>query len=150
MRFWKSRSGQRPAAQHVPAPKRRRTARGVVAVAMIIAMVIGWLTIVGAVVSGTRDLNQAVHRYHTACAFYAAEGGTNMAIREIMLGLDEDGDGIIGSISDDGNDADNPVIDRARVWVHKDVAVGNLGLSSHGDCGATRRKIHTDLEPGTP
>ena len=32
-------------------------------------------------------------------AFYAAEAGMNMAIREMMVGRDEDGDGVIGAVS---------------------------------------------------
>jgi hypothetical protein len=53
----------------------------------------------------------AGHFYSTA-AFYAAESGIEMALAELNQSppTDIDSDGTIGSISDNGNDADDPAV----------------------------------------
>ena len=107
---------------------------------LIIVMVLGF-TIVGVVGVGTRNQMLSMHRINTARAFYAAEAGMNMAMRELAIGLDEDGDGTIGSISDDGDDDNNPEIGGGRVFVSADNTDGNYSLVSTGSSGSSRRRI---------
>lgn len=54
------------------------------------------------------------HLYSTG-AFYGAESGIEMAMRELNASpaTDFDSDGTIGTISDNGNDADDPTISTA-------------------------------------
>ncbi len=73
------------------APARRR--RGVVSVAMIVLLIIVDLIVVGMVMGGVRDLELTVRAMDTLQAFYASEGGMNMAVREWIVEADEDGDG---------------------------------------------------------
>src|SRR5688572_6539228 len=83
-------------------PSRTAPRRGAAIVAMITTMLLLGLIGVGMVLGGARDQDLSIKRLETVRAFYAAESGMNMAIRELMVRADEDGDGAIGSISDDG------------------------------------------------
>ncbi len=111
---------------------------------LIIVMVLGF-TIVGVVGVGARNQMLSMHRISTARAFYAAEAGMNMAMRELAVGLDEDGDGTIGGISDDGDSNNNPTIGGARVFVSVQSASGNFTLLSTGSADASRRRIEVTL-----
>lgn len=111
---------------------------------LIIVMVLGF-TIVGVVGVGARNQMLSMHRISTARAFYAAEAGMNMAMRELAIGLDEDGDGTIGGISDDGDNNNNPTIGGAQVFVSVQNTGGSLTLVSTGSAGASRRRIEIDM-----
>ena len=80
------------------------------AVIAVIVLLLTSLFIIGIVSGSARDLNSSARRLETVQAFYAAEAGVNMALREIIINSDEDSDGIIGSISDDANDANDPAV----------------------------------------
>ncbi len=73
--------------------------RAMAAVAMVALLVTVDLIIVVMVIGGGRDHDLTVRRVETIRAFYAAEGGMNMAIREEMQNADEDGDAVVGTIS---------------------------------------------------
>ena len=120
--------------------------RGTVAISMILALVIVDLIIVGIVVGGARDHDLTVRRIETINAFYAAEAGMNMAIRELMMNADEDGDGAIGTISDDGNAANDPAVGQAQVLVTSVVVGSQTTLTSQGRAGEARREIVTVVE----
>jgi hypothetical protein len=120
--------------------------RGATVVAMISTMLVIALVLVGLVLGGARDQDLSIRRLETLRAFYAAEAGTNMAIREMMLSTDFDGDGTIGTISDDGNSANDPLVSDARVRVSKSVSGVQITLTSEGRCGAAKRKIETVLQ----
>lgn len=120
--------------------------RGTVAISMILTLIIVDLIIVGIVVGGARDHDLTVRRIETINAFYAAEAGMNMAIRELMMNADEDGDGAIGTISDDGNAANDPAIGQAQVLVTSVVVGSQTTLTSQGRAGEARREIVTVVE----
>ncbi len=90
---------------------------GSASVAMIVVLMVVSLIIVGMVLSGARDQDLTVSRLDAIRAQYAADAGAEMAVREVMLNTDEDGDGTIGSISDDGDSGNDPLIGPARVLV---------------------------------
>jgi hypothetical protein len=90
------------------------TRRGAVGIAVIALLVIIQLIIVATVVAGARDQDMTVQRLDAVRAFYACESGSNMAVREWYRSLDEDGDGTIGTISNDGNAANDPALGPAR------------------------------------
>jgi len=87
--------------------------KAVIVVAMIIVLVVVNLIIVGIVVGQARDHDLTIKRIHTVDSFYATEAGVNMAFRELSYQRDEDGDGTIGTISDDSNDANDPTLGTA-------------------------------------
>ena len=123
-----------------------RHRRATVAISMIIALVVVNLIIISIVVGGARDHDLTVRRIDTINAFYAAEAGMNMAIRELMNNADEDGDGGVGTISDDAIDANDPTFGQAQVLVTSAVAGPQTMLTSQGRAGDARRHIVAILE----
>lgn len=96
---------------------RARHRRAGVLVALVVALVI--LQIV--VISMT-GLNAEVQRRTPSLldapkAYYAAESGANMALAEIYANSDRDGDGVIGTLSNDGNASNNPIVNGVPVCV---------------------------------
>lgn len=124
----------------------RHDRRGAAVVAIIVSMLILGLIITGAVLGTARDQDLTVRRLETIRAFYAAEAGANMAIREIILISDADGDGAIGSISDDGNPANDPSLGTAQVNVSRAVVGVQTTLTSEGRSGAARRTIEAIMQ----
>lgn len=119
------------------------------AVAMIALLMVIDLIIVAMVIGGGRDHELTVHRTQTIEAFYAAEAGMNMSIRELMEDADEDTDGTIGTISDDGTPANDPGFGAARFFVTVSAdwpAVGLKTLTSEGRSGNSRREASGVLE----
>ncbi len=126
--------------------RRTRHRRATIAISMIIALVVVNLIIISIVLGGARDHDLSIKRIETIQAFYAAEAGMNMAIREMMNNTDEDGDGAIGTISDDGNAANDPTFGQAQVLVTSAVAGPITTLTSQGRSGQARREIEASLE----
>jgi len=94
-----------------------RTRRGSVLAAVIVLLLTLEIAVASLLMSATNEQGVGVDRLNTVRAFYAAEAGTQMALREIMLGTDEDGDGTIGGISDDGDPVTDPAIGPAYAHV---------------------------------
>ncbi len=123
--------------------------RGGAAVAVLVALVLLQLAVVGVVVSGGRETTLTARRLETVRSFYAAEAGVNMAIRELSVGADEDADGGIGSISDDSDDSTDPLLAGARVRVEMtDESDGSTLLASIGRQGDATRRIEASLAGG--
>ncbi len=130
-----------------PTSKRSLTRRGTVVVAIIIALVALQLVVAGVAVSGARDQDLIVRRLDTARAFYAAEAGINMALREVMQGADEDGDGTIGTVSNNGLASDDPNLSGGRASVSSATDTdGIITLSSQGRAGDSRRRVQARVE----
>ncbi|MCH7849558.1 MAG: hypothetical protein IIB53_14495 [Planctomycetes bacterium] len=126
--------------------RRARHRRATIAISMIIVLVVVNLVIISIVIGGARDHDLTIKRVETIQAFYAAEAGMNMAIRELMNNADEDGDGAVGTISDDGNAANDPTFGQAQVVVTASVAGPQTTLRSKGRSGDARREVETVLE----
>ena len=126
--------------------RRARHRRATIAISMVIALVVVNLIIISIVIGGARDHDLTIKRVETLQSFYAAEAGMNMAIREMMNDADEDGDGAIGTISDDGNDANDPTFGQAQVLVIVSVAGPPTTLRSKGRSGDARREVETVIE----
>jgi len=130
------------ARRHVAA----RPRRGTVAVAVLLAVLLAGLLVAGMVRTGARDHDLSARRLETVQAFYAAEAGMNMAYRELMLGVDVDGDGAVGSISDDGDGGNDPAIGGGRAAVRVEVTGTVRTLIGVGRCGSARREITAVVE----
>ena len=115
--------------------------RGVAVVVVLVLLLVVGLIIIGMVQSGARDQDLTVVRLQTVHAFYAAEAGMNMAVREMTVATDEAGDGGIGTISDDSNDGTDPAIGGGQVVVTASGAPFQITLTSTGQSGRARRKI---------
>lgn len=76
-----------------------------VAALLVIGTMVLW-TLQWTAVGATGSLGH----FSSTGAFYGAESGIEMALREVRLGSDTDSDGTIGSISNNGNNADDPAL----------------------------------------
>ena len=116
---------------------------------MVVALVIISLIVIGITSGSARDHDMTVRRVETIEALYAAEAGINMSIRERMTGVDEDGDGVVGTISDDGDAANDPTLGIARFLVTLSAGAPRANqttLISEGRSGAARRKLNAVVE----
>jgi Tfp pilus assembly protein PilX len=118
----------------------------VVAIGILLALVMLSVLMVAAVVAGVRRQDLTASRIRSTRAFYAAEAGLNMAMRELMRSTDEDGDGGIGSISDDNNDANDPTLCGASVRVRVQVAGAVVTVLSEGRADGVSRELSATLE----
>ncbi|MEM7227992.1 MAG: hypothetical protein AAF432_04170 [Planctomycetota bacterium] len=125
---------------------RHQHRRGMAAVITILLMVMLSIMVIGLVRRNARDFDLTVRRVQTLQAFYAAEAGTQMAMRELALTTDEDGDGTIGTISDDANDANDRVVGNGIVVVVQATGGSDITLRSEGRSGESRREISSTLQ----
>jgi hypothetical protein len=93
---------------------------GAVAMILVIAMVLLGTAVVCVAVAGTRQGSLSPVRNDDASVREALAAGVSLALREIELDEDTDGDGGVGAISHDGNDANNPAIAGASFLVERD------------------------------
>src|SRR5262245_48464053 len=82
--------------------------RGVVAVAFAASLIVVATLVLWIFQSTSVSARGSLGHLYTMNAFYAAESGIGFALREIKLGSDLDGDGAVGSISNDGNSSNDP------------------------------------------
>jgi len=97
----------------------RRPRRGVAILAFVMALlVIGTFALWMLQLTATATTSTLGHYFSTG-AFYAAESGIEMSIRELNASPpnDFDSDGTIGTISDNGNPADDPTLVSGAVSV---------------------------------
>lgn len=127
--------------QHCTKKHTRSLRRGTVLVAVIVLLAIMQLIVATVVQGGGRDHDLTGRRAATMQAFYAAEAGMNMALREMMLAVDDDGDGGIGTISNDGNSNNDPTVGGARVSVSSSTTNAATTLSSTSRTGDAHRAI---------
>ena len=73
--------------------------------------------------------------YYGTSAIYAAESGLEMALAEFNAtpANDSDSDGQIGTISDNDDDTDDPVLGVARFWVIQSSTTPPV-YQAHGRC----------------
>ncbi len=121
--------------------------RGIAAVAMVVVLLTVDLIVIAIVLSASRDHDMTVRGMETIEAYYAAEAGMHMGIREMMENVDEDGDTVIGSISSEGppNVTTTDVqLGNARVYVTKDPGPP-IKLTSKGRSGDARREMEAEF-----
>ncbi len=131
-----------------------RQRRAMAAITMVVVLLIIDLMIISMVVGGAREHDLTVRRMDTIRAFYAAEAGMNMAIRERMLdpATDEDGDKTppgtdTGSISDDGVDANDPGFGTPKnTQFVVTLSPDKKTLTSTGRSGDAKREMDALLE----
>jgi hypothetical protein len=115
--------------------------RGIAAVAVIVVLVIVDLIVVGVVLSEARGHEVTVQRLETVRAYYAAEAGMHMAMRELMLQENHDDDCAIGTISNDGIDANDPALGAASFMVTAIPSGSQYAIRSYGRSGDARREM---------
>ncbi len=132
--------------------------RAMAAISMVVVLLIIDLMIISMVVGGARDHDLTVRRMDTIRAFYAAEAGMNMAIRERMVGVDEDGDDALNPVPDDGigtisydapapNDANDPGFGTPKnAQFVVTISADKKTLTSTGRSGDAKREMDALLE----
>lgn len=120
--------------------------RGVAMVGVVLLLIVLQLSIAAMVTAGARRQNQTARTVETWRAFYAAEAGINMAMRELAVQADEDGDGGIATISDDGDRATDPSLGPARFFVVRDDLMQPERLVSTGRSGRATRRHEVTFE----
>lgn len=120
---------------------RRANQRGTTILIIVVLLAASAMVLAGVVESGSREQYVATQRLSTLRSFYAAEGGMNMAMRELALGSDEDGDGTIGGISADDLDENDQPIGAALVAVAAVDEGDGVLLTAVGRAGETRRSL---------
>src|SRR5262245_33305010 len=84
--------------------------RAVALIAFVVALlVIGTIVLWVLQVTATGSASYLAH-FSSMGAFYAAESGLEMGLREATRGIDIDSDGTIGTISNNGNESDDPAV----------------------------------------
>ena len=131
----------RPSRRPGQAVRASVSRRGTAAIAVVIMLVLLQMSVAGMVLSGGRDQDLSTRRMDTIRAFYAAEAGVNMAVREMSKSVDYDADGTIGSISNDANATNDPALGSARVFVTKVTAGATITLTARGRSGDSTRVI---------
>lgn len=115
-------------------------------VTLVAAMVLAQAVVVVSVVGGGMHHDLTLQRIDTQRAFYMAEAGAAMALREAWLNTDEDGDGTIGGISNDGDPSNDPTLGGASVSVEAGEDSGTLRLVATGRAAEARRRVEVRVE----
>lgn len=124
----------------------RRGAAGIAAV--LLFMLLGGMVFTLAAVTG-RQTALVEPRVQSMRAFYASEAGQQLAIRELVFQTDEDGDGVVGGISDDGDAGNDPELLGATFSVSRRGTGGTESLRADGVAGISSRSVELYLSPAT-
>jgi Tfp pilus assembly protein PilX len=117
-----------------------RNRRGSVGLSVLLLMLLLDLILVGAVVAGARELDLDRERVDGARAQYAADAAMNIAMREVYTATDEDGDGGVGTVSNDGNEGDDPALGAARFSAARTAGSPSV-ITASARCGDARRSL---------
>lgn len=120
--------------------------RGTVLVAVVAALVVLQLAVIGATLIGARQQDVLANTIQGTRAFYAAEAAANMSLRELQNGVDYDADGVLGGISDDGNSSNDPSLGVARFRATRSVSGATTTITVIGTSGAAQRSIQIQLQ----
>ncbi|MEE8169588.1 MAG: hypothetical protein V3T70_03490 [Phycisphaerae bacterium] len=130
-------------ALRAPAPAMRgNRPRGVAAVVFVAAMLVVSTLVLWVFQETAGSARGALAQLYSTNAFYGAESGIEFALRELSLVSDLDGDGTVGSISDDGNDANDPVLSNVSFHVQQNLQV----LTATGNKQSHRRVVEATLQ----
>ncbi len=96
-----------------PVQSVRNSQRGSILVALVCALIMVGLVVVGVVYLGAREQELARFRVESAQAVYAANAAANMSMQEIADNTDYDGGGTVGSVAG-GVVASGPTVNTAH------------------------------------
>lgn len=129
----------------VPRPNSPRAAggravrAGFVALGMLVIMLLLAAIAISISSSQSRDSFASQSQVEGARAQAAVDGVLSMSAKELLDAVDYDGDGGIGSISDNSNTADNPVIGNSRVWARRTATSNNVTITAHASNSSASR-----------
>jgi len=120
--------------------------RGSAVVALVVLLSLLMIVVATMVMAGARDQDLSVQRISTARAFYAAEAAVTLGLREMATDSDLDGDGVIGSVSDDGIATNGPVLNGVRLSASAVGAGGSRTIDALGLSGDAGRRVCVEVE----
>ncbi len=120
-----------PNRRLVPRHAGTARSRGAAMLVAIILIATAGLVVTSALLVSRRSIASAA-AIDGVRARYAAESGIQMAAREIAMDTDFDSDGTVGSISDDGDDSNDPVVNGAPFRVSATLNGSTVDLSAEG------------------
>lgn len=136
---------------HKSARRVFRDRAGTVLVALVVVLALAGGVAGLMVVSSTNDQHQTVSRTSGTRAFEAAQASVEMSIKEVMDSVDRDSDGVVGTISDDNNAANDPVIGGARAWSTKSTTGSTTLIVGRGAAGESEHSVQVTLDtPAAP
>lgn len=121
-----------------------RRRRGSILVALVVMLVILSLIVIGISIEGAQDQTLSVTRTGGEQAFMAAASAANLAVKEMYDGIDNDGDGTIGSIAN-GVVANGPIIAGAQCAASVSVSGPTTTITATGLLGTCARAISVVL-----
>jgi hypothetical protein len=124
--------------------------RGTAAVALMVSLALMGLAIMAAVMSGSRDQSLSVSRVQGDRARLAAEAAARLAVTELLSGSDADGDGGIGTLSNDNNSATDTTINSGtRLWATRSDSGGVITITARGQNADAVRAIRVTAAEGS-
>jgi len=118
--------------------------RGAASIALVMVLIIAQFAILAMVLNSSRDQTLAVSRVSSVQAFFAAEAGINMAIREAINDEDFDGNGVVGGITSTSDTLD--ALHGASIDVTASVVGSDFTLASLGTLADARHAFQMNLE----
>lgn len=126
-----------------------RASRGTVLVGVLIALILIMMTVFAVVFTGRQASQSLVKAVQGDRARAAADAAAQAALRESYANADLDGDGTVGSISNDGNTANDPTINNGtRFWAEKSVAGSVVTITARGQNADAARAFQVTLTTG--
>lgn len=123
---------------------RDRRRPGAVAIVMVLVMVLLAVVVAGTTISAGRRGDSLRREVEATRALYLAESGLALALRELALGVDADGDGAIGSVAS----IDARLLQGPTGAVARSETLDGIVLSSVATAGTSRRRIRALAVPG--
>jgi hypothetical protein len=112
--------------------------------ATILVLVLLQVILVVSVICGARDQDLSFQRIDTVKSFYATDSVANMAMRELVQGVDESGDGGVGSIAA-GVIANGPTINGAHAAASLSTTSTTATVTVKGSSAFCNRAIALNL-----
>jgi len=128
--------------QH-PALATRHSQRGTALVIVIAALMVLMLVVAGVVSLSARQAQLQMYRQSSTNLDNAVTAAAEMGIREMFTGNDEDGDGVVGSISNNNNPADDPNVNACPVTVTRSTVgvTTTLTATAVNSTGARKEQV---------
>jgi hypothetical protein len=125
----------------VNAGQRRQFRRGHALVAVLLLLLVGGLLIVTASRTAGLSSGVAISQLQGLRAAYGVEGAALLSLREAAESADLDGDGVIGSISDDDNPATGPLLNGMALSATVEDQGGELLIAASVANTAAQRRL---------
>lgn len=122
--------------------------RGSVLLVALLVVVMLSVVVTSVIASGENEVERIVTQVQGDRAMYAAESVATIAVKELMANVDYDGDGTIGSVSNDSNDANDPTFNAGTsAKATKVNSGGEIIVTAMADNDDAARSIEVRLAP---